>query len=58
MFINSTLLAVLLLTFWITYRYRICIADEEFRIYEVSFNILAASTSALADMMVAYDTRF
>jgi hypothetical protein len=39
-------------------KYLICIADPEFKIYEVSFNILADSTSALADMMVASDTLF
>jgi hypothetical protein len=33
-------------------------ADPKLRIYEVSFNILADSTSALAEMIVASDTLF
>ena len=33
-------------------------ADVEFKIYEVSLSILAASTSALAEIIVAAATRF
>jgi hypothetical protein len=39
-------------------RYRICMADCELRISEVYFNILADSTSALAEIMLASDTLF
>jgi hypothetical protein len=48
----------LFVMFCTAYRYRICIADPEFRIYEVSFISLADSTSALAEMIVASETRF
>lgn len=40
------------------YRYRICIADCEFRISEVYFNIFADYTSACAEIMFASDTLF
>lgn len=55
---KMTLFAVRFDIFWMTSRYRICIADEEPKIYAVSLSNLADSTSALAEMMVAYDTLF
>lgn len=39
-------------------KYLICIADCEFKIYDVSFNIFAASTSAFAEIIVASETLF
>lgn len=39
-------------------RYLICIADLEFKIYDVYFNNFAASTSALAEMILASETLF
>lgn len=43
---------------WITSRYRICIAAFESRIYEAYFIILAASTSACAEIIVASASLF
>jgi len=57
-FIKMVLLLLCWLIFCTAYKYRICIADEEFKIYEVYFIILAHSTSAWADIMVATDNRF
>lgn len=39
-------------------KYLICMADWEFNIYDVYFNNFADSTSALAEIMLAYDTLF
>lgn len=39
-------------------RYLICIADEVFKIYEVSFSSFADYTSAFADIIVASDILF
>ena len=43
----------LLAIYWITSRYLICIAALESRSYDAYFIILAAYTSALADIIVA-----
>jgi hypothetical protein len=40
------------------YRYLICIADWEFKIYEVYLSIFADSTSAFAEIMLASETLF
>lgn len=59
--LRETNIVLLLFELIITCRvskYLICIADWEFRISEVYFNILADSTSALAEMMLASDTLF
>lgn len=39
-------------------RYLICIAEDEFSMSDDSFIILADSTSALAEIIVAYETLF
>lgn len=43
---------------WMTSRYLICIAAFESSSYDAYFIIFAASTSALAEMMVASANRF
>lgn len=55
---NSALLPHLLVMFCTTYKYRICIAELVFKIYEVSFRSFADSTSAFAAMIVASEVRF
>jgi hypothetical protein len=40
------------------YKYLICIADGEFKIYEVYLSIFADYTSALAEIILAYETLF
>ena len=52
-FMIIMLLLLLATMFCTAYKYRICMAEEEFKIYEVSLSSLAASTSAWAEMMVA-----
>jgi hypothetical protein len=44
--------------FCTTSRYRICIAEEEFRIYEVSFINFADYTSAFAEIIMASEVLF
>lgn len=55
---NMVLLLLEVMIFCSAYRYLICMADLEFKISDVSFNILAASTSALAEIMLASETLF
>ncbi len=55
---NIVLFPHLFVMFCTAYKYLICIADPEFRIYEVYFKSLADSTSALAEMIVASETLF
>lgn len=58
---SDTNIVLLLPEFIITcnvYKYRICIADCEFNISEVYFNIFADSTSAFADIMLASEILF
>lgn len=55
---NIVLLFCDVIMFWMASKYRICIADCEFKISEVSFSIFAASTSAFAEMIVASETLF
>ena len=46
------------ITFWTISKYLICIAEFILRISDVYFNIFAAYTSALALIMLAYETLF
>ena len=50
---NIVLLLLEVIIFCNASKYLICIADLEFKISDVYFNILAASTSALAEIMLA-----
>ena len=52
-FMIIMLLPFLATMFCTAYKYRICMAEVEFKIYEVSLSSLAVSTSAWAEMMVA-----
>lgn len=55
---NMVLLLLELMIVCRVSKYLICIADWEFKIYEVYLSILADSTSAFAEIMLAYDTLF